>query len=188
LLGLFASVAPVVNPQYTVVVITRGHRERGKVAATIAGKVYQALEKRLKQIRNYYLAKDNSQQISVPKPKVDEKISILIDGGDNEEIDDIISTKNLRKKTSQTVDDLLQDQVFDSGETSTDKKMANERKSTNDKKNKIIEKGSQDKQQNGIFKPIIIEPKKKQDTSEEQKPKVLTRPRIVKTITNTRIL
>jgi len=189
-LGLFASVAPVVNPQYTVVVITRGHRERGKVAATIAGKVYQALEKRLKQIRNYYLAKDNSQQISVPKPKVDERISILIDGGDNEEIDDIISTKNSRKKISQTVDDLIQDrgQVVDGGKASTDKKMANERKSTNDKKNEIIEKGSQDKPQNGIFKPIIIEPKKKQDTSEEQKPKVLTRPRIVKTVTNTRIL
>src|SRR5688572_13120082 len=41
--GLFASVAPVEDPKYSVVVITRGHRERGKYAAAIAGKVYQAL-------------------------------------------------------------------------------------------------------------------------------------------------
>ena len=42
-IGLFASVAPVEDPKYSVVVITRGERERGKYAAAVAGRVYQAL-------------------------------------------------------------------------------------------------------------------------------------------------
>jgi hypothetical protein len=41
--GLFASVAPIEKPKYSVVVITRGERERGKYAAAIAGQVYRAL-------------------------------------------------------------------------------------------------------------------------------------------------
>lgn len=45
-IGLFASVAPVENPQYAVVVITRGQSERGKYAAAIAGKIYEALRPR----------------------------------------------------------------------------------------------------------------------------------------------
>jgi Cell division protein FtsI/penicillin-binding protein 2 len=47
--GLFASVAPVENPKYSVVVITRGQGERGKYAAAVAGKIYQALAPRLGQ-------------------------------------------------------------------------------------------------------------------------------------------
>jgi penicillin-binding protein 2 len=46
-LGLFASVAPVENPKYAVVVITRGSGERGKYAAAVAGRVYEALKPRL---------------------------------------------------------------------------------------------------------------------------------------------
>lgn len=46
-LGLFASVAPVEKPKYAVVVITRGQSERGKYAAAVAGKVYEALRPRL---------------------------------------------------------------------------------------------------------------------------------------------
>lgn len=41
--GLFASVAPASDPKYSVVVITRGSRARGKYSAAIAGKVYEAL-------------------------------------------------------------------------------------------------------------------------------------------------
>lgn len=41
--GLFASVAPIEKPKYSVVVITRGQGERGKYAAAVAGKLYQAL-------------------------------------------------------------------------------------------------------------------------------------------------
>lgn len=45
-LGLFASVAPVVNPKLSVVVITRGQAERGKYASAIAGNIYRALKHR----------------------------------------------------------------------------------------------------------------------------------------------
>lgn len=41
--GLFASVAPIEQPKYAVAVITRGQRERGRIAAGIAHKIYQAL-------------------------------------------------------------------------------------------------------------------------------------------------
>lgn len=41
--GLFASVAPVYDPKYAVVVITRGTRARGKYSAAIAGRIYQSL-------------------------------------------------------------------------------------------------------------------------------------------------
>jgi hypothetical protein len=41
--GLFASVAPIEQPKYSVVVITRGPSERGKYAAVVAGQVYSAL-------------------------------------------------------------------------------------------------------------------------------------------------
>ena len=40
--GLFASVAPIQNPKYAVVVITRGKYARGKYSAAIAGSVYKA--------------------------------------------------------------------------------------------------------------------------------------------------
>ncbi|REJ79208.1 MAG: hypothetical protein DWQ47_00235 [Acidobacteria bacterium] len=44
--GLFASVAPVEDPRYSVVVITRGRYARGKHSAAIASKIYQALRPR----------------------------------------------------------------------------------------------------------------------------------------------
>ncbi len=45
--GLFASVAPIEKPKYSVVVITRGQSERGKYAAAVAGKIYRTLSPRL---------------------------------------------------------------------------------------------------------------------------------------------
>jgi hypothetical protein len=55
--GLFASVAPVEDPKYSVVVITRGQSERGKYAAAIAGKVYQALTGQIKRNRDLLYAR-----------------------------------------------------------------------------------------------------------------------------------
>lgn len=48
-LGLFASVAPINNPKYSVVVITRGESERGSKAAAVAGKVYIALSGKMRE-------------------------------------------------------------------------------------------------------------------------------------------
>lgn len=55
-IGLFASVAPVEDPQYSVVVIMRGESERGKYAAAVAGNVYRALASRLKRNNERYVA------------------------------------------------------------------------------------------------------------------------------------
>ncbi|HUR97309.1 MAG TPA: penicillin-binding transpeptidase domain-containing protein [Pyrinomonadaceae bacterium] len=56
-IGLFASVAPVEQPKYSVVVITRGQSERGRYAAAIAGKVYQALNSQIKRNRDVLYAR-----------------------------------------------------------------------------------------------------------------------------------
>jgi hypothetical protein len=55
-IGLFTSVAPIENPKYSVVVITRGSGERGKAAAAIAGRVYQTLATRVRSSRDLQLA------------------------------------------------------------------------------------------------------------------------------------
>lgn len=41
--GLFASVAPIEQPKYSVVVITRGAKERGRAAAAVAAQIYRTL-------------------------------------------------------------------------------------------------------------------------------------------------
>ena len=45
--GLFASVAPVDDPKFAVVVITQGDSERGRHAAAIAGRIFKGLEDRM---------------------------------------------------------------------------------------------------------------------------------------------
>ncbi|CAN5182171.1 hypothetical protein BH20ACI2_BH20ACI2_03630 [soil metagenome] len=45
--GLFASVAPIEAPKYSVVVITRGQSERGRHAAAVASKIYNALSRNI---------------------------------------------------------------------------------------------------------------------------------------------
>lgn len=54
--GLFTSVAPVENPKYAVVVITRGQGERGKYAAAVAGKIYAALSSQIRRDPSRYQA------------------------------------------------------------------------------------------------------------------------------------
>lgn len=55
-IGLFASVAPVENPQYSVVVITRGEGERGRTAAAVAAQIYRTLAPRLQRNLDKYMA------------------------------------------------------------------------------------------------------------------------------------
>jgi membrane peptidoglycan carboxypeptidase len=93
-LGLFASVAPIQNPKYSVVVITRGQAERGKYAAAVAGKVYQALRPRLleKNDRNLALAPFRiapktqiTAKTPVPLGEEDEEVLEAEEGGDTNE-------------------------------------------------------------------------------------------------------
>ncbi len=84
--GLFASVAPVADPQYTVVVITRGQNERGKYAAAIAGDIYKALEKRMNN------GNKNVARIPLelkPLPKVNAVTSAQIDTDKGDDSDDV---------------------------------------------------------------------------------------------------
>jgi hypothetical protein len=90
-LGLFASVAPVQNPKYSVVVITRGQAERGKYAAAVAGRVYQALRPRLNE-------KSNERNLALtpfriaPKSQISAKTPVL-DLDEEEEGDEAIEAE-----------------------------------------------------------------------------------------------
>ncbi len=59
--GLFASVAPISDPKYTVVVITRGASGRGRIAAAIAGKIYQSIMPELE------IRKPSVEEVDTPR-------------------------------------------------------------------------------------------------------------------------
>lgn len=86
-LGLFASVAPAVNPQIAVVVITRGQSERGKYASAIAGKIYQSISYRFKDQRREYVAKVPLELVK-PQPKINAQTSALLDDEEGEDSDE----------------------------------------------------------------------------------------------------
>ncbi len=86
-IGLFASVAPVEDPKYSVVVITRGQSERGKYAAAIAGKVYQALAGQIKRNRDMLYArqlkvKPTTENLPVGEADEGEDSDMAESGGD----------------------------------------------------------------------------------------------------------
>ena len=68
--GLFASVAPVEDPKYSVVVITRGQSERGRYAAAIAGRVYESLRSRVIRNPNSELARRLARPGTPPVTRV----------------------------------------------------------------------------------------------------------------------
>jgi hypothetical protein len=81
--GLFASVAPVENPKYAVIVITRGQAERGKYAAAIAGKIYQSLKHRIIDGSDKTLAKIPLELR--PQTKVSAKTAARLDTDEDED-------------------------------------------------------------------------------------------------------
>lgn len=84
--GLFASVAPIRNPKYSVVVITRGQSERGKIAAAIAGKIYASLKNRMVTSGTENLAKIPLDL--KPQTKINATASAKIDVAEGEESED----------------------------------------------------------------------------------------------------
>ena len=98
-IGLFTSVAPVENPRYSVVVITRGSSERGKYAAAIAGRVYQALSTRIRPSRNLALAEARfGKRSSIPS-------STLATADEDEDDDDATSDDaNVASNPNDTVE------------------------------------------------------------------------------------
>jgi hypothetical protein len=157
--GLFASIAPAVNPQIAVVVITRGQSERGKYASLIAGKIYQAISYRFKDQQREYVAKAPLEMVK-PKPKIDAQTAALLDDEEDEDSDegDVSSVKIKKTETpvapkAQTVAKVPP--MMKKPEIKTVDKNAN------------------------TFAPVII--KYKRDIEEEPDNSLPTRPRIVKT-------
>lgn len=84
-LGLFASVAPVVNPKYAVIVITRGQDERGKYASAIAGKIYQSLKYRIHDSKEF----SNKLPLALkPQQKIDARTSQKLDTSAGDDADE----------------------------------------------------------------------------------------------------
>ena len=125
--GLFASVAPVEDPKYSVVVITRGQSERGKYAAAIAGKVYEALRPRLKRNPESVWAKKTAKP-TMPAETQTAK-------GDDEEEDDAADTAEVADEAPIIVGRAVQVPVQPAVK-------------------KLIQKTSQSKP---VFKPVVIE-------------------------------
>ena len=83
--GLFASVAPVEDPKYSVVVITRGQSERGKYAAAIAGQIYNTLRPRINRNPESLWAKRTMKPATADQQTAAEE--------DEEEADEIAATE-----------------------------------------------------------------------------------------------
>jgi cell division protein FtsI/penicillin-binding protein 2 len=81
-LGLFASYAPVLDPKLAVVVVTRGSGERGKYAASVAGKIYRALDGRFVKPGEIPVAQAPGL---TPRPKVDAKTAAALMDEDQED-------------------------------------------------------------------------------------------------------
>jgi penicillin-binding protein 2 len=113
-IGLFASVAPVEDPQYAVAVITRGEGERGKYAAAVAGKLYRALAPRMRRNQERYLALKNlrpnpAQPDNMAEVDEDEEDDDAVASGDTQEERPVIvvgtnntTPKKLVQKTTQS--------------------------------------------------------------------------------------
>ncbi|HYN86400.1 MAG TPA: penicillin-binding transpeptidase domain-containing protein [Pyrinomonadaceae bacterium] len=73
-LGLFASYAPVHDPQLAVAVITRGSGARGKYAAAVAGKIYRGLAHRFTSRGAPVMLADEL----APRPKIDPRKAMAV--------------------------------------------------------------------------------------------------------------
>lgn len=95
--GLFASVAPIEAPKYAVAVITRGQGERGKFAAAVAGRIYQALRANIVRTdRN--LAQTEFNLTAQPTANASSAAIIADDddGDDTAEVDSNVDSKTGR--------------------------------------------------------------------------------------------
>lgn len=84
--GLFASVAPVEDPDYAVVVITRGQAARGRISAAIASQIYSALGNRIRRDPERLMALRNLR--SQPNQPSDAMIAARPGGDERDEDED----------------------------------------------------------------------------------------------------
>src|SRR5436190_1227842 len=86
--GLFASVAPIEQPKYSVVVITRGPSERGKYAAVIAGQIYSSLRNGITRTNTNLAQTEFKMQ---PRTQVDKRTAAKIADAEDENEDDTMA-------------------------------------------------------------------------------------------------
>ncbi len=154
--GLFASVAPIENPQLSVVVILRGQGERGKYAAAVAGQIYNALRRRIKTGGKMNFAKLPVQM--KPQSKVDAKTAAELDDADSEDSDENGTVRQGKKGDA----DELETSVV------TPQVVTNQRQTSVKPENR---------QQTPIFPTVVITKKPRNETTTDRNE--ITRPRIV---------
>ncbi len=159
--GLFASVAPIENPKYSVVVITRGQSERGKYAAAIAGKIYSALSP---DIRRSTDANPTWARVK-PKQAIDDKTAATLE---EDEEDDEAETAEVRDTDDEPI-------VVGASQ----RKVAAAAPVPTPEQKKLVVKTVQSKPK--TFPPVVITYKKDGTLTERPSGGTLTqRPRIVK--------
>jgi penicillin-binding protein 2 len=162
-IGLFASVAPVENPQYAVVVITRGQSERGKYAAMVAGKIYEALRPRFTDKRSKVLLAQFK-----PNRKVDVKDKELLSDDEENDVDETgaldADERNPKKGTTREIAS-VEETVSETPRK--EEIVAAPKTTTSGKKNPPV------------FNPVVIEYKKDTEEVEPVRQTQITRPRIV---------
>lgn len=136
--GLFASVAPIENPKYAVIVITRGQGERGKYAAAVAGKIYQTLRARFDEKGDKLIARIPTEL--KPQSKVNAETSAELDDAEDEDTDDNDST--VRKGKKGGADNIAEQQTTISNVKKAEKTAT---------------------KQTDLFAPVIIEVKRSSD-------------------------
>ena len=166
-IGLFASVAPVENPQYAVVVITRGQSERGKYAALVAGKIYEALRLRFSDKRNKVLLAQFK-----PNRRIDIKDKELLSDDEENDSDesDLLESdvKDLNPKKGITREIATIDEpVSENSQKQETEIVVAPKTVTNIKKD------------SPVFKPVVIEYKKDTEETETVTRPQITRPRVV---------
>lgn len=153
--GLFASVAPVNDPKYAVVVITRGQNERGRYAAAIAGKIYEELQPMLpRPVRTMI----NSDVAVAPKTTIETLAAAI----DEEEDDDAALLETAEGEETPAVNNGESRRRIIIGSAK------DETPASTTAPKKVIKTS----QSRPVFKPVIITVKKRP----EEKP----RPRVVK--------
>lgn len=161
--GLFASVAPIENPQIAVVVILRGQGERGKYAAAVAGQIYNALRSRIKTGGKMNFAKLPVQM--KPQSKIDAKTAAELDDADSDDSDE---NGTVRQGKKGDVDEIETSVV--TPQVTTDQRQ-NSRKTEN-------------RRQTPMFPTVVITKKPRNESTTERETikdrNEITRPRIVR--------
>jgi penicillin-binding protein 2 len=163
--GLFASVAPVENPQFAVIVVTRGQAERGKFAAGVAAQIYQALRNRITKTADKTLLAQMPVEIK-PQPKVNAETAALLDDNEDEDSDDNATIRKGKKagaeeeEEGEESDEVLTSEIVN---VIIPPPTAKNVEKTKVKPATVVE----------TFAPVVIEVKKSYDPS-AKRPRIVT--------------